>query len=63
MLRDHRIHLQGYLLSRPLAETQLDEALQFLPGHLQSLLLDSSSAPSPPQVADVSNSYAVSARG
>jgi diguanylate cyclase (GGDEF)-like protein len=63
MLRDHRIHLQGYLLSRPLAESQLDEALRFLPAHLQSLLLDSSSTPSSPRVAEIKNSYAVAARG
>jgi diguanylate cyclase (GGDEF)-like protein len=40
VLRGEQLLVQGYLLSRPVAEGQLADVLQDLPGRLQSLLAD-----------------------
>ena len=57
LLRNYSIHLQGYLLSRPLPESQVREALQTMPARLQGLLLDcgagGASRPQPPEAGHI----------
>jgi diguanylate cyclase (GGDEF)-like protein len=45
MLREYGLYLQGFLLSRPVLKDQLPAAIARLPGHVESLLLESPVSP------------------
>lgn len=53
-LREFPLHLQGYLLSRPVPETLLGETLALLPGRLQAALLTAGTSGAPLSAANAS---------
>ena len=62
-LAEHRsIHLQGYLLSRPIAADQVVRAKETIPGIMQDLLLSvpatvRSAAPGVPRLASMASGF------
>jgi EAL domain-containing protein (putative c-di-GMP-specific phosphodiesterase class I) len=60
-LREYSLHLQGYLLSRPVPEASLAETLALLPGRLQSALLAAEvpAKPRPESQRDASHGFEV----